>query len=131
LAGSLFGRVDPPSILFYSPLFGPAVGEAPLIAFGDAILLSELLFLASPIVLLALRPSHLISRIIYTILSLNCVIILALLTPTIVSHLDPTTNAPIQLLPGMLVWRAAQVMLTLAAGLQVVRAYIIKSWERD
>jgi hypothetical protein len=102
-----------------------------LIAIG--LFLSELLFAASPIVLMVLHPGGLISRSIYALLNLSCVILLALfIVPLIVSHLDLTKqNLDVRLLPGMWLWLGAQILLTLAAGLQLVQAYLLKRQPPD
>jgi hypothetical protein len=122
-----------------APLFGPlsflslvrgeTAGDHRLEIIAIAVFLSELLFITSPFVLLVLRAGRLTSRSIYLVLNLICVTLLALLTPYIVSRLDPNTSQlqnAIHFLPGLWVWLGAQLLLTEAAAIQLVQAYLIK-----
>jgi hypothetical protein len=112
--------------IFFIPIFimHPAA-EVILPVLATAIVLSELLFIASPFVLLLSKSDYL--TIIYVMLGLLCVILFTRLTPYIVDHLDPNVSGDyspssiqIQLLPSILVWMGAQVVLTLAAGVTLI-----------
>jgi len=121
-------------VALMAPIFGPlsffsimtsSTTGSLLQTTAVTIFLSELLFVASPVVLLMLNPGRLASRGIYALLSLICTILLVPLSLNVVSQLDPTTSE-LQFLPGLLVWAAAQDLLTLAAGLQLVQLYLVK-----
>ena len=101
-----------PLLLFLSP--------TPFIFY---ILMSDILFIASPITLQWSSSSTGKTDklwLVYASLNLICVVafLVTVLTTPIVGQIDPN-NYDIQLLPGFFIWAGAQIILTVASALKL------------
>lgn len=89
-----------------------------------AIMLSDLLFIVSPLVLIKRRAGNLIGPGLYWLLNVMCLMLFILATPQILNA-QVSING-LQLLPNLLLWLSAQTILTLSAGAQILDKYSLR-----
>jgi hypothetical protein len=93
-----------------------------------AIILSDLLFLVSPLILIRLRAGNLIDPIIYWSLNIVCMLLFILLTPQIFYPPNFQNHGMMELrpLPNLFLWLTAQTILTLAVTTKIIGRYAIR-----
>ena len=92
-----------------------------------AIMLSDLLFIISPLVLIKRGTGNLIGPIFYWALNVVCLILFVWVTPQILTA--QVSGNGIQLLPNLLLWVSAQTILTLAASTQILDRYSLRHYD--
>ena len=89
-----------------------------------AIMLSDLLFIVSPLALIKRGAGNLIGPSLYWTLNVMCLMLFVLATPQILNA-QVSING-IQLLPNLLLWLSAQTILTLSASTQILGKYSLR-----
>lgn len=104
--------------------FNPLSTEMALIL---AIMLSDLLFIVSPLALIKPGLGKFIGPSLYWGLNVTCLVLFIMVTPQILH--PPIVQGFIntfQPLPNLFLWISAQTLLTLAASTQLLRKYMVR-----